>query len=86
MATFNAMEHAKRRAKLKQWIIETEGTYDLVLAMSAKYVEKIQAEEITGSDAFQQLRMLHINQGKMEAMKEFFDQLEAEANGTQNHE
>lgn len=80
MATYNAMEKAKRRAKLKQWIIETEGTFDIVLKMSADYVLGIQAEEITGNDAFQQLRMLHMNQGKVEAIKEFFDQLEAEAN------
>jgi hypothetical protein len=65
------------RAKVKQWIRETEGSYDVVMRHVEAYIDgKDEASKITGQNEFETLRILHINQGKVEGVREFFEQLE----------
>ena len=45
----------------------------------ANRVARLRAGEINGSDAFETLRMLHKQQGKIEGLVEFFDDLERQA-------
>lgn len=42
----------------------------------ANRVEKLRGEEVSGTNEFETLRMLHKNQGKVEGLVEFFNDLE----------
>ncbi len=60
---------------LKRLIRENDGWEVLELAM-AQYIDAIQSERVNGTNEFETLRMLHINQGKVDGLKEFFEQVE----------
>ena len=66
------------KAKLKEWMRETEGSYDVMIALLSAYKTALQMEEVTGENEFQTLRELHIKQGKVAGVKEFFEQIERE--------
>ncbi len=53
--------------------------WDSVLRFFAYKLEKWLDEEITGENEFQTLKNLHKNQGKVEGLKEFMDQMERQA-------
>ena len=65
-----------KKSKIKAWVQENNGSYDAVIELLAEYLRKTDAEEITGQNAFESLRQLHTNQGKVAGLKEFFDSLE----------
>lgn len=50
--------------------------WDVLQRVFEGRVREIQGEEVNGIDAFQTLRMLHKNQGKVEGLVEFFNELE----------
>ena len=68
------------KAKLKEWMRETAGSYDVLMQLLVQRVGDIQAEPITGDSAFLQLQALHLKQGKVEGLTSFFNELEAELN------
>lgn len=63
------------KAKLKAWHREDGGSYDVLMALIEKYIDSINDEEIVGTDAFETLRMVHINQGRKK-IQQFFKELD----------
>lgn len=59
---------------LKQ--LQKENTWDIVIKLLAQKIDEIRAEDANGPGAFETLRSLHTNQGKVAGLKEFFDDLE----------
>lgn len=64
------------KAKLKEWISETGGSYDILIRLLAQYSTDKKIGDITGDNEFQQLRDLHQTQGKVAGVTEFFDDIE----------
>ncbi len=60
-------------------IMAKHENWNVLMKFVMEEIEKIQAEEIVGQTAFDTLRMLHKNQGKVEGIKEVFDKLERQA-------
>ncbi len=69
-----------QKARIKQWIRDGEGSYDILIGLLAQYINQNNpVTDVTGENEFQTLRALHTSQGKVEGVKEFFNQVEAAA-------
>jgi hypothetical protein len=53
-----------------------ESGWDVVIRILADEIDAIRSEEIAGNNEFEELRMLHLNRGRVQGLKEFFDKLE----------
>lgn len=65
--------------KLQEGVLKRlvrEDAWDILVKAMGEYIDKINAEEITGGDAFQELRALHERQGGVKHLKAFFDAIE----------
>lgn len=68
------------KAKIKEWIRDSGGSYDILITLLAQYINQNNpVSEVTGENEFQTLRTLHTSQGKVEGVKEFLDQVEKAA-------
>lgn len=56
-----------------------ENGWDVLMKYLGQYIEETNGIEINGQNAFETLRMLHTNQGKVSGVTEFFDRLERKA-------
>ncbi len=65
----------KTEASLVRKLMSDQG-WDLIQKMLADRIRDIQADKVVGSNAFESLRMLHVNQGKADGLAEFFADLE----------
>lgn len=65
----------KQRLK---WLMKTE-QWDVVLHFFAYKIGQWNEEKIVGGNAFEELKNLHTQQGKVEGLAEFMDQMEREA-------
>lgn len=63
-------EASQLRATMK------EPGWDVIIRLLADQIDAIRAEDVTGNNAFEELRMMHKNQGRVDGLKEFFDKLE----------
>lgn len=50
--------------------------WDVVDQALANRVNKLRGEPVSGQNEFETLRMLHVHQGKVDGLIEFFDDLE----------
>lgn len=64
-------------SQLKQ-LMKEEG-WEILLRVLAGYINELNAENITGQNAFEALRALHSRQGKVEGLTEFFEHLDKKA-------
>ena len=62
------------KAALKR--LQDDQAWDIVVKLLSEQIDEWRAEQTSGQDAFQELRMLHKMQGKVDGLKEFFDKLE----------
>ena len=62
------------KATLKR--LQDDQAWDIVVRLLGEQIDEWRAEQISGQDAFQELRMMHRIQGKVDGLKEFFDKLE----------
>lgn len=69
------------KSKLRVWMQDDGGSYDTVIVLLAQYIADVQAQDITGENEFQTLRALHLQKGKVDGAKEFFDEIERQING-----
>lgn len=53
--------------------------WDVLEQILATRVSKLKGQEVNGSNEFETLRMLHKNQGKVEGLVEFFNDLETQS-------
>lgn len=53
-----------------------EGGWDTLLRFLGTHIEEIRSEKVIGDTEFHTLRMLHINQGKVDGLLEFIDILD----------
>lgn len=53
-----------------------EDSWDILVYSLKEYIDRIQAEEVIGSNEFETLRTLHIKQGKISGLTEFFSKVE----------
>lgn len=65
---------ASDKAALKR--LQDDQSWNVVLRVVAEQIEEWKDEPISGQDAFQELRMLHRRDGKVDGVKELFDKLE----------
>lgn len=65
------------KARIKQ-IMKTDDWESIIKFFGIK-IESWRAEKVTGTSEFEELRMLHTNQGKVDGLTEFMDQLERQA-------
>lgn len=56
-----------------------EDGFEVLLRILAQHIDEINATKVTGQNAFETLRELHIREGKVEGLTEFFDRLERNA-------
>lgn len=73
MAQLNKQEQAQLKALLRA---DNWGVLEKYIAI---YTGEINAQEITGTNAFETLRTLHTNQGKVNGMEELLERLTTEA-------
>ena len=64
------------KAKVKAWIRDSDGSYDIISRLMAEYAVIINNTEITGENAFQTLKQLHTQKGKVDGVTEFFNEIE----------
>lgn len=53
-----------------------DDAWDFLIKALGFYVDRINALKPSGADAFETLRSLHTNQGKVDGVKEFFEEIE----------
>ena len=53
-----------------------DDAWDVLMQILARRLERLRGEPITGQNAFEELRMLHVRQGKIDGLVEFFDDIE----------
>lgn len=71
---------AINKAEISQLkLLMKESAWETLLRLLGEHMDAINAEDISGTNEFETLRMLHTNQGKVDGLKEFFDQLERKA-------
>ncbi len=73
MAPLNKLQ----KSQIKAWM--QEETYAAVYQFFQNRLEEINAEEVSGQNEFETLRMLHRNQGRKESLSTFFNDLEKQA-------
>ena len=73
MAPLNKLQ----KSQIKGWM--QEESYAAVYQLYQNRIAEIRAEEITGLNEFETLRTLHKNQGRVEALMQFFEDLEKQA-------
>lgn len=56
-------------------LVRSDG-WDVLMLALAEHIDKLNAEEITGSSEFETLRALHLKQGKVGGLTDFFDKVE----------
>jgi len=61
-----------------QQLMKEDG-WEILLRQLADYIDKVNAEKVTGANEFESLRMLHTNQGRVDGLTEFFDKLDKKA-------
>jgi hypothetical protein len=66
--------NALQKSQIKGWL--NEESYSAVYQLLQNKLEQIRDTDITGQNAFEELRMLHYNKGRMDALKEFFEDLD----------
>jgi hypothetical protein len=66
--------NALQKSQIKAWL--NEESYSAVYQILQNKLEEIRNETITGQNAFDELKMLHYNQGRVEALVGFFDSLD----------
>lgn len=59
---------------LKQLV--KEDAWDVLILAMGIFIDRVNATPASGTDAFQTLRDLHIKQGKVDGLREFFDDIE----------
>ena len=65
----------KLQLQLIKRLIMDDG-WDALMVARDEYIAKNSIESITGNSEFETLRELHKKQGKIEGLKEFFEDLE----------
>ena len=65
----------KSQASALKRLMQDDGWSVLEQALENR-IKTLQEEEITGNDAFETLRALHKQQGKVEGLKDFFESVE----------
>lgn len=50
--------------------------WDILENILAIYLSELATEPVSGSNSFEELRALHLKQGKIDGLKEFFDKLD----------
>ena len=63
-----------QQARIKD-LLRHDG-WDALTLFLLERISKIQGEEVTGNNDFETLRALHKNQGKVEGLKDFFNDVE----------
>jgi hypothetical protein len=66
-----------QKSQIKAWM--QDESYSAVFQFYKNKLESIKEEEITGMTEFETLRQLHKNQGKVEALTTFFEDLDKQA-------
>ncbi len=56
-----------------------EPGWDVLLQCVAERINELNADKPTGQNAFETLRALHIREGKVDGLTEFFDKVEKNA-------
>lgn len=69
------MAHSKAEASAIRTIMQGAG-WEVIVKLHGEKIEKLRAEKVTGTNEFETLRALHIREGKVEALTEFFEELE----------
>ncbi len=62
------------RAMLKRLI--QDDAWNVLMEQLQKRLDELNAEPITGQNAFEELRSLHMKQGRIDGIKQFFDDIE----------
>lgn len=63
-----------QKSKLKN--LMSGDDWDLIELLVARKVAELNAQPITGTNAFETLRALHIKEGKVQSLQLFLDELE----------
>jgi len=63
-----------QKAQIKQWL--NEDSYQAVFQFFSNRIQELESQEITGNNEFETLRELHKKQGAVEALKNFFNDLD----------
>lgn len=72
--TLREMEEKQLMAKLKN--LMTTESWDILIKLMNRRVGELHRESITGRDAFETLRALHMKEGRIDGLLKFFDDLE----------
>ena len=56
--------------------LQEDAGWEIIVRLYAEQMREWQEEEIVGQDSFQELRMLHKRQGKVEGLRSFIEKIE----------
>lgn len=71
-----AIKLDKGQSMLLKKMMQHDDGWDILILALGQYVEHLNVDRTYGSNEFETLRDLHVKQGKVDGVKEFFDQVQ----------